>query len=242
MEVAPGVHRLGSRWVNWYLLKEDAGLTVIDTGLPAQRSQLPALVATIGKTLPDVKAVILTHWHADHVGCAQWIRAETGADVWGPEGDAPIIRGEEAGHRPNFLPYLWRPTMVRYLASVIRAGALRIDPVKELATFKDGDELDVPGRPRVIATPGHTAGHCSLLVRDRGILFGGDALATLNPLTWKGSPRPMPGGVNDDNRQVLESLRKLEQIEAGTLLTGHGEPWTQGAAEAARLAHDAGVP
>jgi glyoxylase-like metal-dependent hydrolase (beta-lactamase superfamily II) len=101
--------------------------------------------------------------------------------------------------------------------------------------------VDVPGRPRVVHAPGHTAGTAALYLESRGILFSGDALVTRNPLTGRIGPQIMPSGFNRDSAQALSSLRALLSVAASTVLPGHGEPWTGGAAEAVRLARQTGI-
>jgi glyoxylase-like metal-dependent hydrolase (beta-lactamase superfamily II) len=240
-EVAAGVHRLGSRWVNWYLVEHDDGLTAIDAGLPAHREQFLAVLERLGRSRAGVSDVVLTHWHADHVGCGEWLRSELGATVWAPRAEVPLITGTEKPRRPNFVPYLWRPTMVRYVMSVVGEGALRIEPIAGVEAY-ESDTTDLPGGLRAIFTPGHTRGHCALLDERRGILFCGDALATVNLLTWRPEPRPLLGRVNYDNDAVLRSLDRLEQVDAAVLLPGHGAPWREGAGRAARLARESGIP
>ena len=61
-----------------------------------------------------------------------------------------------------------------------------------------------------------------------------------NPPTGRVGPQIMPSGLNRDTPQALRSLDVLEGVPADVLLPGHGEPWTEGAAEAARLARVAG--
>lgn len=108
-----------------------------------------------------------------------------------------------------------------------------------MTPFADGDELDVPGRPRVLATPGHTEGHASLLLADRGVLFAGDALITADPLTGESGPRVPADPLNLDTAQAHASLAQLERVDAGIVLPGHGEPWTQGASRAVERARAA---
>ena len=73
-QVADGIHRLGDHYDNWYVLEDAGRVTVIDAGLPGHWEQLPSLLTTIGRTLGDIVAVLLTHYHPDHLGCAEPIR------------------------------------------------------------------------------------------------------------------------------------------------------------------------
>ena len=104
----------------------------------------------------------------------------------------------------------------------------------------DGAVLDVPGRPRAVATPGHTPGHCAIHFEQHGALFAGDALCTWNPLTGRIGAQLMPSAFNVDNAQALESLARLEGLDAQVTLPGHGEPWRERPAAAVSAARAAG--
>jgi glyoxylase-like metal-dependent hydrolase (beta-lactamase superfamily II) len=91
-----------------------------------------------------------------------------------------------------------------------------------------------------VHAPGHTPGSAALLLEGRRVLLSGDVLVTRNPLTGRVGPQIMPSGLKRDTPQALGSLDVLDGIPADVLLPGHGEPWTGGAAEAARLARVAG--
>jgi glyoxylase-like metal-dependent hydrolase (beta-lactamase superfamily II) len=108
-------------------------------------------------------------------------------------------------------------------------------------TFSDGEALEVPGRPRVVYTPGHTYGHCSFHLPERDTLIAGNALLTFDPYTGAAGPRPSARAANADSRQALRSLERIAETGAGLVLPGHGEPWRDGAAEACRLAREAGT-
>ena len=75
-QVAEGVHRLGSKLVNYYLVEDGDALTVIDAGLPGLRPSLDATLAALGRAPGDIQALVLTHAHNDHVGIAERLRAE----------------------------------------------------------------------------------------------------------------------------------------------------------------------
>ena len=135
--------------------------------------------------------------------------------------------------------YLRYPHAYKLTAHLISAGGVP-KPVQEVTTFGDGDELDVPGKPRVVHTPGHTAGHVVFFLESRGVLLMGDLLCTLNPLTGRRSPQLMPQAFNVSSATMLDSLSRIEELEAPTLAFGHGDPWTQGVASAVRAARELG--
>src|ERR1700716_1963270 len=91
-QVVDGIYRLGTGWVGWYLYDVDGAVTVVDCGFSGYFEQLPAALSELGRSLHAVAAVVLTHYHSDHVGCAERIRTESGATVFAPAGDAAGVR------------------------------------------------------------------------------------------------------------------------------------------------------
>lgn len=119
-------------------------------------------------------------------------------------------------------------------------GALFVKGMTPTRTYGDHDRLDVPGRPRVIFTPGHTHGHCALHLEDRGVLIAGDAFVTYNPYRASAGPQIVSGAATADSARALSSLDALARIDAETTLTGHGDPWTQPVSAAVDRARAAG--
>ena len=142
-QIAEGVHRLGDDLVNLYLVEDGGRLTLVDAGLPAHRSQLESYLPTIGRTLVDVEAVILTHAHIDHVGIADGVRRDAGATVHVHEADADLARtGKNHKRDGSMLPYLRHPAMWKLLAMMVRSGGAK--PAK------------IAGGRRSVPTPGRS--------------------------------------------------------------------------------------
>ena len=229
--------------MNWYVVEDQGRLTAVDAGLPGFRSGLSADLASLGVAPGDVEAVILTHSDSDHTGLATVLRA-AGARVLIHADDEPKLRkpGPKSGDASpvKLLREVWRPGLWRFFVGMTRAGAAKPSKIEDAETFTRDDILDVPGRPRVIATPGHTPGHCAFLFESHRVLFVGDELCTWNPLTGRLGAQVMPTVFNTSTSQCLESLAALEGLEAELVLPGHGEPWREGAAAAVRNARQVG--
>jgi glyoxylase-like metal-dependent hydrolase (beta-lactamase superfamily II) len=242
-EVAAGVHALGSERFNWYVIERGGRFTLVDSGLPTHWPQLASLLETRGAGLENVEAVLLTHGHGDHAGNAERARTDTAATVYAhPDEWGPARSGTTHGRvGKDILKDIWRPSFLSFLAELYRGGAFSFPPMTKLSAIQDGDTVDVPGNPRVIAVPGHTAGSCALYLADDGVAFTGDALLTY---CCTGSVRTGPQIATDlwheDPEQALTSLDRLEGLGAHTVLPGHGDPWSDGIDEAVRLARRLG--
>lgn len=242
MDVAPGVHLIADTYVNWFLLEKNGELAAVDAGLPASWRSLYSATRLLGRTLSDLKAIVLTHAHFDHIGFAERARRDFGIPVFAHELEVDLARrpwSYQTERSP--LCYAWRPGSVRVISAFAAWGAFWPEPIHELRTYQDGDVLDVPGSPRVVYTPGHTFGHCSLHLPERDALIAGDALVTLDPYTTKKGPRLVARAATADSRLALASLDRIADTGATVLLPGHGEPWFDTAAEAARQARRAGI-
>jgi glyoxylase-like metal-dependent hydrolase (beta-lactamase superfamily II) len=240
--VAEGVHRFGTRFVNWYAVEEGDRLTLIDAGLPGYLKQLDPALESLGRTRADVDAVVLTHSHSDHTGFAERMRDSAGARVLIHDSDAELARSGRNTHpEASPLPYLRHRTALRFVAHLVRNRWAKPDKIRDLATFRDGEVLDVPGHPRAVLTPGHTSGMCAFLLESRGVLFVGDALCNGNTFTGRPGVQILSRATNVNSEQALDSLTRIETLSASTLLFGHGDPWNGTPADAVAQAREAGI-
>ena len=235
MQLAPGLHRLGSptdNTVNSYLIVEGNEATVIDAGLPADHRALLAELDSLGLALGAVKALLLTHGDTDHIGFAKWLWEEAGVPAHIHADDVTRARLEVKKPNSGWGPVKLRP-VAGFLWYAARHGGLRTVAVGEVMTYADGEVLDVPGSPRIIHIPGHTPGSVAVHVPAADALFLGDAMTTRNVLTGAEGPQPAPFTL--DSAQARTSLDRLEGLDATWVLPGHGPAYDGGVPEAVRL-------
>jgi glyoxylase-like metal-dependent hydrolase (beta-lactamase superfamily II) len=116
----------------------------------------------------------------------------------------------------------------RALRHTVANGGFKQSRVLEVIPFDDGDELDVPGRLRVVHTSGHTEGHCVLYAPSEDGLFVGDAVNNLDIVSGRPGAHLAPRAANTSSKQAFESLSRIEEVDARTVYFGHGDPSTQG--------------
>lgn len=231
MEVTRGVHRLGSAFVNWYLVEDEGAFTVFDTGLPAHWRQLVAHLEDRGATPRHVEAIVVTHTHLDHLGFCKRLHGSALTTTYVHAADA-----DPGFRRVPPLRLYARPASWAWGRHALARGLLRLPDVGQSLPIGDGQALDVPGAPVVIHTPGHTRGHCSFHLPDHSAVITGDALVTLDPYTGGRGPQLMLPAVNEDRAAAVASLDRLAQTDASLLLPGHGEPSADGVPAAAERA------
>lgn len=236
MNIAKGLHRIGSDTVNSYLVVDEGGVTIIDAGLPRYWTLLNHELARLGLTLDDVRALVLTHGDTDHIGFAGRLSQEKGIPAYLHPADTD--RAQLKVKKPN---RGWGPVKVGPLAGFLwysaRQGGLRIRPAGELRPAEDGQVLDVPGAPRIIHVPGHTPGSVAVHVPAVDALFIGDTLTTRSVLTGATGPRPAPFTLQPG--QAMTSLSRISDVDATWVLPGHGPAWDGGVAEAVRITREA---
>ncbi|MFF2275198.1 MBL fold metallo-hydrolase [Agromyces sp. NPDC058126] len=227
MQLAPHLHRIGNDLVAVHLVDTPEGVTLIDAGLAGHWPELLAELATMGRSVDDVRGVVLTHGDTDHIGFAERLRREHGVPIHVHEADAARARGE-VSTKPEW-GHMKLGATAKFLWYAARKGGLRTTPVGEVVTFRDGEVLDLPGAPRVIAMPGHSPGSVAIHVPAVDAVFVGDALTTRHVLTGAHGPQPAP--FTDDPAEALASLHRLDGVSASWVIPGHGEPWRGGVPE-----------
>ena len=205
-----------------YLVRLPAGFAAVDTGVPGSGPAVLAALADLGAQPRQLRQIVLTHAHGDHMGSAADLVAATGAPVLAGADDAPVIRGDR--------PDTYRPfteSEHALMASFpppppgVQPPPLRHVPVD--TELRDGDTLDGWSEPvQVLHVPGHTPGSIALYLPTSGVLFCGDTITAQQD-------RAMLGPFSLDREQAIASFHRLAALEVQTLCVPHGEPVRHGA-------------
>jgi glyoxylase-like metal-dependent hydrolase (beta-lactamase superfamily II) len=215
------------RGSNWVLIREGRDLTLIDSGYPADGEQVLADIASLGCTPADVRAVLLTHGHIDHVGGLGTLLAEHDVPVWAHRDELPNLHGEvhEQAGAKDILMNLAMPHMWSWIWMLLHAGGLTPVDVPSAQDIGARNRLDLPGHPEPLPTPGHTSGHAAYLLREAGILVTGDALITGHQLSRHEGPQLIPAFFDHHHGPFIETLSTLCVQEADVIAPGHGPVW-----------------
>ena len=190
-----------------------AGLTLVDCGTRTSGPRLVRSIRLLGFDPTAVANIVLTHWHADHMGSAARFATSSAAPaVHVGAADAPAVRGDDP--RPHRTAPDGDVTRVgRWLNRVATPGPA----VPDARTVSEGDVLAWAGGVRVLDTPGHTAGSISLLTPGR-VLIAGDAVMNVGRLTRGVSP------FRSARSKEVATLQRLAREQFDVLAVGHGPP------------------
>lgn len=237
LEVAEGVHAVVHAHTNCFLVEDDDGVTLVDAAYPSTWSMVEKALGLVGRRVDDVRALLITHGHFDHVGFARHVQLRFGIPVWAHPGDHHLTRHpyRYRPEQPRLVHPLTHPRGLPVLASMVAAGALKVPGVEPDEALHPGP-LPLPGAPVILHTPGHTDGEVVIHLPGRRALLTGDALVTLDPYNGRRGPRIIAPSATHDTDQARESLTPLAELEVDHVLPGHGDIWSGGIAEAVALA------
>lgn len=217
MEITPGIHWIEGINGNCYLLA-DKDITLIDTGLPHKTKKILGYISDeLHRKPSDLKMIVLTHCHVDHIGNAQELKKLTGARIAAHQEDAEYISGKKK------LP---GPRGVMRIIFKLGAQFMKVQPFPVDLLLHDGDK--VVGLT-VLHVPGHTPGSITLFDSKRKVLFTGDTLRYRG-----GKVEGPPNKFTMNPERAQQSIEKLKRLEFDIMLGGHGEPLRSGASAKVR--------
>jgi glyoxylase-like metal-dependent hydrolase (beta-lactamase superfamily II) len=238
--LAPGVHWLrmplpfALNHINLWLLEDDGGWTIVDTGLgdAATRALWQQIFAGVSAG-GTVRRVLLTHYHPDHAGNAGWLCERFAAPLWMTQAEyltAHAVRQGSSGYAPGATLALFRANGLDEArqAQLAARGNVYQRQVPEFPDsyrrLMDGEHIAIGRhRWRVIAGYGHAPEHASLHCEELGLAICGDMLLpsiSTNVSVWPVDPEGDPLGL------FLRSIRRYRELPAATLvLPSHGLPF-----------------
>ena len=149
MRLGPSLHRIGNDIVAVYLVDTPDGITLIDAGLARAVARPHRRADRDGPPVDDIRGVVLTHGDTDHIGFAERLRRDHGVPVYVHEADAARARGEMST-KPDW-GHMKLGATARFLWYALTHGGMRTTHLAEVVTVRDGEVLDLPGAPHVIA-------------------------------------------------------------------------------------------
>jgi glyoxylase-like metal-dependent hydrolase (beta-lactamase superfamily II) len=231
--IAPGVHTFAVpmpgplETVNVHLVELDDGYLLVDAGWdsPESLAAIEAGLAERGAGWHEIRTLLITHLHPDHVGNATAILDRSGARLLMHRIDAANLALVAGVGRSPFFDEAWRiagvPEELRAKMDLrFRGNRRNATPLKPSWELEGGERLEIRGGSlQVVWTPGHSAGHVCLYSPEHRYLISGDhVLENITPnVGWR------PG--QDMLAQFLDSIEAIERLDADWILPSHGAPF-----------------
>ncbi|WP_132992781.1 MBL fold metallo-hydrolase [Gordonia zhaorongruii] len=215
-------HLVSTSIVNWVILQDGNGVTLIDGGYPGHAPAVIESLRRIGSAPEEIRAALLTHAHVDHLGGLVRLRRSHPFDVFADPEEVGHARREylEQADPSTIGPIAYRPKVIRWLGSIVPLGALDKSGLSDAVPFSDLSAL--PGSPVAVPTHGHTRGHSSFLAGDGEVLISGDAMISGHPIAKQRGPQCLGHTFTHDVPANHAAVASLADLDSVVVMPGHG--------------------
>ena len=221
LKIAEGVYRIPARAANTYLVEADNGLVLVDTGMPGSEKRILKAIASLGRKPSEVKLILLTHRHWDHIGSAAALKRETSGTLVSHGFEKPYVAGTLVVITPRAWSLYGRivrrvlafASSMAKLFRLVKYHPVLVDEASDEESVLDGVGLD----GSIVWTPGHTKGSISLFLNKSNVAIIGDLLRTK-----RGKLRePL---FMENTSQMMSSVQRILDLHPVILCPGHGKP------------------
>ncbi len=216
-QITANIYQISLSIVNVFVI-EGNGLTLIDTGPAGSADKIFAELKKAGKNPYNINRIILTHLHSDHTGSAAELKRKLKVPLLAHPADATLIeKGLSSRSGNGDQPMQLSPGAINWLIyhTFIKRAPKTIEPVKIDELINENDLIPVAGGLRIIHTPGHSAGHISVLAKNEGVLIAADSCANSAGLGLS--------ILYEDRESGIQSIRKAASHDFEKAGFGHGK-------------------
>jgi len=202
---------------NCYIIKHE-GTILVDAGMPGEVNKFSKRLKVVGVDPKEIKAIVITHCHWDHMGCAKKIKDMTGAKVVVQKYEKDLLVKGEVVVPPSVT--LWGKILAALLKGWSKKFSIEPSEVDIVVGEEDYSLEEFGIKGKIVFTPGHSPGSISVVL-DSGEAFVGDMAMNGLPLTI-GPNLPI---FAEDMSALKNSWRKLIDKGAKKIYPAHGKPF-----------------
>ncbi|MCL5420254.1 MAG: MBL fold metallo-hydrolase [Candidatus Parvarchaeota archaeon] len=210
------LHEINLGYVKVFLIEGKNGLILIDTGMPNSEKKIIAYINSIGKSVSDIKYILLTHSHVDHFGSAYALQKMSNAHIGISESGLPYVDGS----RGFLMPVSGSKSLKnRFFVKIIPIMLKFMKPrfVKPDMKLKEGvfpKEMGI--NAKIIETPGHTRDSISIYLVDSKTAIVGDLL--------QGTDKRLESPpFFEDYISIINSINKIKELKPDLICVSHGK-------------------
>ena len=210
------LHEINLGYVKVFLIEGKNGLILIDTGMPNSEKKIIAYINSIGKSVSDIKYILLTHSHVDHFGSAYALQKMSNAHIGISESGLPYVDGS----RGFLMPVSGSKSLKnRFFVKIIPIMLKFMKPrfVKPDMKLKEGvfpKEMGI--NAKIIETPGHTRDSISIYLVDSRTAIVGDLL--------QGTDKRLESPpFFEDYISIINSINKIKELKPDLICVSHGK-------------------